>query len=425
MLGLPAGGADAASESGVRGAGTLRFLLQGIGRVRSATTEDQARRAVDDLELACRAEPEAAAARAWLSAAQRRCYTLGNDRAWLDRAEASAREAVGRDSARAETQKSLALALALKKDPNGALEAFRRTCEINPTDDAMVLRLARAYAQLGQPEREKETYLAAIADRPHCWQPYWWLATWHFRHARIEESIQAYRDMIRRAPDLYRGYSSLGGVLVLEGRYDPAIDTLQRSIALRPTKYAFDNLGTACFNSGRLEQAIDAYNQSFQFGFADYGSWLNLGDAYFWLRGRQDQAAEAYAQAVRLGREESSTRAQRGLTFDVMIPANLSTVFPKIGQPDSARAHLRLALHADSTNAMVQYCAALTYWQLADRGRALAWLERAVRNGYPVAWLRDSPIFQEWRGEAAFRALIAGAGPQPRRSPSPGQGGGT
>jgi tetratricopeptide (TPR) repeat protein/predicted Ser/Thr protein kinase len=425
MLRLPGSGKDAATACGVRGAGTLRYLLQGLGRYRSATTLEQARRAADDLELACNTEPEAAMPRAWLSAAQLKYFKLGSDRAWLERAEASARAASDRDSSRAETWWSLAEVLAQKNDKEGALAAYRRARDADPTDDWVALRLARTYAQLGQPEKERETYLATIAGRPHCWQPYWWLATWYYRQGRMDDAIGAYRDMIRRAPDLYRGYGSLGGILVLQGEYDRAIDTLKISIALRPSVVGFENLGTAYFNSGRLEQAIEAYNQSFQFGFADYRLWSNLGDAYYWLRGRSDQAAEAYAQAVRMGREESSRQGHGGKTFDVMIPANLSTVFPKIGQPDSARAYLQRALRADSTNALVQYCAALTCWQLGDRRRAVAWLERAVQNGYPAAWLRDSPVFVEWREVEAFRALIAGAGPRTPRTANPGKGGRT
>jgi tetratricopeptide (TPR) repeat protein len=333
--------------------------------------------------------------------------------------------AVDRDSARAEACWSLADVLAHEDDKEGALAAFRRALDADPTDDRVALRLARTYAQLGQPEKEKDTYLTTIASRPHCWQPYWWLATWYSRRGQVDDAIGAYRDMIRRAPDLYRGYGSLGGILVLQGEYDRAIDTLRISIALRPSVVGFENLGTAYFNSGRLEQAIDAYNQSFQFGFADYLLWLNLGDAYYWLRGRSDQAAEAYTQAVRMGREENASRGHGGRTFDVMIPANLSTVFPKIGQPDSARAYLQRALRADSTNARVQCCAALTFWQLGDRRRAVAWLERAVQNGYPAAWLRDSPVFEEWREEEGFRALIAGEDPRTQRSANPGKGGRT
>jgi hypothetical protein len=92
-----------------------------------------------------------------------------------------------------------------------------------------------------------------------------------------------------------------------------------------------------------------------------------------------------------------------------MIPANLATVFPKLGEPDSARVYLRQALDADSTNAMVMCCAALTFWQLAEKDRALKWLVKAADGGYPLAWLRDSPVFREWRDQEGFRALIANA----------------
>jgi tetratricopeptide (TPR) repeat protein len=229
------------------------------------------------------------------------------------------------------------------------------------------------------------------------------------RFQRIDRGVRADGFDARRS--WTRGYS-IWAHLLLRGDYGRAIGTLRLSVSLRPTKAAFDNLGTAYFNSGRLAESIDAYNQSFQFGFASYESWLNLGDAYYWLRNRKDQASEAYAQAIRLGREATFTKAQPGHTFDPMIPANLATVFPKLGQPDSARAYLRLALEADSANSMVQCCDALTYWQLEERPQGLAWLERAVGGGYPTAWLRDSPVFHPWRSEPRFQALIADAGPR-------------
>lgn len=410
------------SREGVRGAGTLRFLLQGIGRLWRVETEAEARRALDDFELACRTEPEAASARAWLALGQHKMYVVTHDDAWLAKEEASAREAVGLDSNCAVAHRALATALATKRDFQGSLDELARTCALDPTDDDSYSRFARTYSRLGKPELEKETYRKVIAARPHCWQPYWWLAASYFRDGDVEGAIGAFEQMIRRAPDLHKGYSSLGGLLVLHGDYTRAIDTLKLSVALKPTKVAFDNLGTAYFNSGRLAESVDAYNQSFQFGFADYGSWLNLADAYYWLRNREDQAAEAYAQCVRLARELSSKNEREGHTFDVMIPANLATVFPKLGQPDSARASLGIALKADSTNSMVQYCAALTYWQLEEKSRGMAWLERAVRGGYPVVWLRDSPIFQPWRSEPGFQALIASAEP-PSRSASNENGG--
>jgi tetratricopeptide (TPR) repeat protein/tRNA A-37 threonylcarbamoyl transferase component Bud32 len=413
LLGLTARGGNAETASGVRGAGTLRFYLQGLGRLRAPRDSEVVKRAITDFEQASRTEPDAAVARAGLARALGGLFLLTKDPAQLTRAEAAGREAVALDSNRVESHRALAAILALEKNQPEAFREFDRASQLDPTDDEVVYARARTYARMGRPADEKAAYQAVMARHPHWWKPWWWIGNWYFRQGNVEESIRAYRQMIQRAPDFFEGYTDLGGLLVLRGGYASAIDTLKHSIALRPTKGAFDNLATAYFNSARPQEAIDAYNQSFQFGTAGYESWLNLGDAYFWLGHRTRDAAGAYAQAVRLGRDEIGERSRVGRTADVMIGANLATIFPKLGEPDSARLYIARAVSADSSNPMVNYCAALTWWQLDRRDAAIASLEKSVRGGYPVTWLRDSPIFTEWRATPAFRALVEGAKPAP------------
>jgi tetratricopeptide (TPR) repeat protein len=298
------------------------------------------------------------------------------------------------------------------------LVEYARVTRLDSTDVDAYYSMARMHARLGRPQEERAVYLTLAARRPNTWQPWYWLGLWGFRNGDVDEAIRSFEQMIRCSPDYAEGYSTLGGMLVLRGRYAAAVDTLQRALALRPTKGALDNLGTAYFNSGRFQEAIDAYNQAFQFGTADYLSWLNLGDAYFWLRDRKDQAAGAYAQAIRLGREAILARARAGRSTDVTIPASLAPVFARLGQPDSARVYLGRALSADSSNSSVQFHAALTYWQLGERGKAMGWLERSVRAGYPAQWLQDSPMFQEWRADSAFRALVKETSGTPPPAPS-------
>jgi serine/threonine-protein kinase len=227
----------------------------------------------------------------------------------------------------------------------------------------------------------------------------------------VDAAERCFREMIRRSPTFFNGYASLGGLLLLRGEYARAIDTLHLAVSLNPSSSAYNNLGTAYFNSGRLTDALDAYNQAFQFGDTDYVTWLNLGDAYFWLRNRPDDARGAYRQAMRVGREQMASRAQGGHAPDPMIPALLAAALPKLGEPDSARAMLREALAIDSLNSRVQYQAALTSWQLGSRDEAIAWLRKAVAGGYPVVWLRDSPVHRDWRDDPGFQALLASAAP--------------
>jgi len=303
-----------------------------------------------------------------------------------------------------------------------SLAEYRRACEQDPTQDDAWYRCGRIWQRLGDAGQERAVYAAASKLRPHSFRPFWWLGSWEAREGHVEAAIGEFVEMIRRAPDYEKGYANLGAMLVQQGEYRRAIDTLKIAVSLRPTYVAFGNLGTAYFNSNRLTEAVDAYNQAFQFGTPDYTTWINLGDAYFWLRDRPDQAREAYTQAVRLGHEQMLQRARSGSSVNPRIPADLATVFPKLGQPDSARAFLAQAIAADSSNTWVQYCAALTHWQLGDRSLALTWLERAVAGGYSIAWLRDSPVHREWRQEARFRALLAAAHSPSTSDPSPGGG---
>ena len=363
-----------------------------------------------DFEVACRTEPSAAVARAGLAAAQLRLHLLTRDPALLARSEATAREAVGLDSSRAEPHRILAGALAIERNQPEALAEYSRAYRLDPTDDDAALKMARTYARMGDPAKEKQAYLAIIAQHPHWWKPYWWLGACDFRQGNVRELAT----VLEQDSAFAEGASDLGRLRLARGEYSGAIQEFRRALELNPHYPDLHfNLATAYFNSGRLAEAVDAYNQSFQFGTAGYESWLNLGDAYFWLRNRRAEATDAYAQAVRLGREEITDRTHDGRTPDVMISANLATIFPKLGQPDSARLYIARAVAADSANPRVHYCAALTYWQLNRKEVAIASLEKSVHEGYPVTWLRDSPIFQEWRAVPAFVTLVGEAKPRP------------
>ncbi len=421
LLRLPRRITSAQQDLGIRGAGTLRFLLQGIGRRRAAETTEARQRALADFETAYRTEPDPAAPRAWLAAGQVSMFITTKDTAWLVRAEASAREAIALDSSRSEPHRMLAYSLGVSKRYTEALEEYRLASALDPTDDDTWYAWGRMWLRLGKPEEERRVYAAAIARRPHCFKPRWWLASWEYRNGHTSEATVGFREMIRRSPDYFMGYSNLGGLLLFLGNYNAAVDTLRLAVELRPNASAFTNLGTAYFSSGQLTQAVEAYNQAFQFDDTDYQLWLNLGDAYHWLRDRPDQARAAYRQGVRLGREQMAVRAQRGSSPDPMIPALLGSALPKLGERDSAAVMMRTALALDSLNSRVQYQAALTQWQLGARDSALVWLRRAVAGGFPVVWIRDSPVHRDWLREPGFRALLANAAPA--ASPgSPGKG---
>jgi tetratricopeptide (TPR) repeat protein len=201
MLRLPMSARTAQADVGVRGAGTLRFLLQGMGRRRTAVTTEDKQRALADFETAYRTEPDPAAPRTWLAWGQVSLFEATHDTSWLSRAEVSAREAVSLDSSRAETHRALAFAFTLRKRYAEALEQYRIASALDPTHDETFRLWGRTWLRLGRRDEERKVYLAAIARRPHCYKPRWWLASWEYANGHIPEAVVAFRDMIQRAPD--------------------------------------------------------------------------------------------------------------------------------------------------------------------------------------------------------------------------------
>jgi serine/threonine-protein kinase len=397
---------------GNEGAGLLRFYLGGLGRILevqrgsmavSSADTTQIREALKSFERAANIDPDHAPSLSGFSEACRRMFKASGNTVWLDRGEDAARRAVSLDDGLADAHIKLSfIHWARGGQHDLAIEEMERALAIDPLDHVILFNLSGYYRLLGRVEEQERLYLAAIEERPHDWRPHWWLALRiYYRQGRLPEALATLELVVRLAPDNYRGYQSLGGLQVLDGNYEEAARNLEKSISIHPSSEALSNLGVAYFNMRDFDRCIQTFNEVFQHTYGDYEDWLNLGDAYYWAGGKRDKAAKAYDEAVRLGRLGIKENPANN-----MIRANMAQIYPKISQPDSAVAYIETAVAGEPENPMIQYCAAITYWQLGQRDKALDWLERSVAGGYSVSWLRDSPMFDEWRSEERFQAIL-------------------
>jgi tetratricopeptide (TPR) repeat protein len=79
---------------------------------------------------------------------------------------------------------------------------------------------------------------------------------------------------------------------------------------------AWYNLGVACANLKRYNDAIDAYRQAIRINPKDAGSWNNLGIVYDELK-RYNDAIDAYRQAIRINPKDVSAWTNLGATYFV------------------------------------------------------------------------------------------------------------
>jgi eukaryotic-like serine/threonine-protein kinase len=100
-------------------------------------------------------------------------------------------------------------------------------------------------------------------------------------------------------------YFNLGYLLLQQADYDGVVFVSRKVIELTPESdrvgraEAYANLGIALMRKGEWQQAEAALRKSIELNPDQFQTHFHLG-AYFWGRGRVDQAIAAYEQAIRL-----------------------------------------------------------------------------------------------------------------------------
>ncbi len=100
------------------------------------------------------------------------------------------------------------------------------------------------------------------------------MGLFYYNQARYADAAAMFLKATELAPDNYKGYLTLGGVYVTEGRYQEAINAFNRSIDLRPSPDAYNNLGYAYTLMRRFPEAIAALEQALKL---DNSYWRVLG----------------------------------------------------------------------------------------------------------------------------------------------------
>lgn len=239
------------------------------------------------------------------------------------------------------------------------------------------------------------------------------------------DNYTLYLDSNEKSPAKPRTYVNLGSALGRLGRYDEAIEVLERGIALGRDGYegnvtAVNNILICYINQHRVQDAINR-GESFlarmtpAMNKADFHKFMyNLGRSYY-LAERYDEALEAFVTGLRYNRPNDymlpgaiekllldaagseKGRQQLGLTGESMeVPLLVAEIMRRVRRYDFGQFYLKKAEMEDGTNELLlRY--RQQYQQEIDRNRLAA-----VR-----ADINNDRLYQENR---RFRYLMKLAG---------------
>ena len=104
--------------------------------------------------------------------------------------------------------------------------------------------------------------------------------------------------MLAIKPDYAEAYNNMGNALKEQGKLEEAIEAYNKALAIKPDyAEAYNNMGNALKEQGKLEEAIEAYNKALAIK-PDYAeAYNNMGNALK-EQGKLEEAIEAYNKAL-------------------------------------------------------------------------------------------------------------------------------
>ena len=343
--------------------------------------------------------PNNAAAVAGLALVYSLRYTSDSeDSIWLQKADASAQQAVKLNDQLALVHVALGRVLSLKGKHETAMEAFARAQALEPTNifawrwKMTSLRSAKHYeeaiklAELGLQQFPQER---SFADE---------LGMVYIEKGNFALAEQAFRRSISLQPDAVYAYANLSVALANQNRTDEALQILQQGLQIRPNAQLYTNLGNALFNREDYVGAAAAFEAAVsptKGSPGNYLAWANLADTLRWIPGRAMDAQKAYDKA----RELLAPQLARN-PDDVTLISRMALYAARMDNRAQAQSLMQRALALAPKNANVQFRAGLAYELLGDRSTALAALTQAIALGFPIKLIEAEPDLLNLRRES-------------------------
>ena len=228
---------------------------------------------------------------------------------------------------------------------DGAKQHYEYALQINPAlDRAHSSLLGMLFDQRRDAEAERHLQIVRSMSRgnPVGLQN---MAEFFRKRKQYEEALEWYDETLRVDPDFTQAYAGKGDALFRLERYEEAIESLGRAVALEPDMSTVPALrilmGEAAQALGRLEEAEEQYEIILE-GDPNHASAIDRLAMVRYEQGRHEDAIELYRRHLAFNPDSANTHT------------NIGVVYYKTGRFDEAKASLERALSLDPTAAMAQ-----------------------------------------------------------------------
>ena len=259
------------------------------------------------------------------------------------------------------------LSLRKKKLPE-ALSYYQRICDIDAKDASSWWMLGNVNGWLGNMAEAEDSFRKALALQPDYADAHCSLGNALYSQGKAEQAVECYNTALRLNPDHSEARMNLGTALHFLGRSHEAEESYRSSINQRPTAMTYYNLANTQFRQGKVDEAIENYEEALVMQPTLYPARNNLGNVMLYL-GRFEDAMSHYREAVALKPDFAMGYYNIGTTLELQ------------GRLDEALASYRDGLRWKPTHIKAAAGEASVLEKLGRYDEAIAVLDPLLERG--------------------------------------------
>ena len=327
-----------------------------------------------------------------------------SDETWLERARASAQQAVTLDDQLALAHSATAWVRTVGEEADIARQSYDRALSLDPTDYFALWGLSDYLTKARSYDEAFLVLARAIQFHPDERVFLDQKGTAYYQLSDYVAAEEAFRESIRLKPDSVYGYANLNAALMHQGKLDEAIGVLQAGLKIRQHSTLYTNLGTALFAARRYQEAIQAFEKAVSGEHGqpnNYLRWANLADAYRVVPNRQAEAKDAYTRALQLIRPLLDRTPD-----DPTLISRAALYGAKIGAFEPGLGQIQQAIELAPDSATVHFRATVVYELAEQREQSLEHLELAIQHGYPINLIKSEPELVALRRDKRYHELF-------------------
>jgi tetratricopeptide (TPR) repeat protein/DNA-binding winged helix-turn-helix (wHTH) protein len=281
-----------------------------------------------------------------------------------------------------------------------AESAFQQALAIEPSNASALIGLGEVYRLQKRPKAAENSLRRAIGLHPGDWAAYNALGNFLFRTGRYAEAAEQYRLVVSLDSGNARGFANLGTTLALSGQLESAEPAFRKALELEANSSAYVNLGLLLYNLGRFDQAVELIEKAVDLRPDDYLLHMNYADALT-AAGHDEQATSSYGRARDLANGARTINPN-----DPFVTMDLAWISAALGYFDTALPLIAEAKQAVPSDPVVFYVDAIIHSKMGDDESALNALRQAIKLGYAPRLLQNDPNFARLREDRRFERVL-------------------